>query len=365
MRFWVDMDNAPHVHILRPLIVELQRQGHKVDITARDYGQTLPLLHMYGLNAVRIGRHAGPNGLKKRLFFVFRTLSLFFYAMGKGYCCAVCHGSRSLLVAGALLRIPVVTMSDYEYASIPRAMAKMASLVMIPDVIPPAEYVRKGIPVERIVQYPGLKEDLYIHNFEPDPSFIGELRIDRRRVVVLVRPPATMAHYAVKESGVLFYEVLSYLGSLVNIHTIVLPRTIKQDEAVRAFVRDHNYTNVHFPARVYDGPSLIWYSDVVISGGGTMNREAAALGVPVVSIYQGPVGAVDQNLVETGRLSHVKSLAEFKKIELVKSDRDNGRRSVEVGARLCAFVIDRIIRTSRNGRGEITHRPVEPASRNG
>ena len=156
------------------------------------------------------------------------------------------------------------------------------------------------MPRSRICGYPGLKEDLYVHDFRPDPSFLADLHIDPRSILILMRPPATMAHYAVKKSSVIFEHVLDYLCSTKCVQLILLPRTKQQSGEMKSLVSSRGYTNILIPDTVYNGPSLIWYSDLVISGGGTMNREAAALGVPVFSIYQGPIGAVDQHLISTG-----------------------------------------------------------------
>jgi predicted glycosyltransferase len=346
LKFWVDMDNAPHVHVLRPIIVELERRGHRVEITARDYGQTLPLLGMYGLRARRVGRHRGKNIVRKYLSFIFRSLRLLFYSIGRQYDAVLCHGARAVVPAAWLLGLPLIIMGDYEHAGVlPRFLNFRVSLLLIPDVIPSAVFVHKGVPARCIIGFHGLKEDLYIHDFEPDASFIREMRIDKGRILVLVRPPATMAHYAVKESSHLFYQVLEYLCSRSDVQLLVLPRTGEQSEHLRLLAHERGYNNIAFPDKVYNGPSLIWHSDVVISGGGTMNREAAALGVPVISIYQGPIGAVDRHLIETGRLVHVGSLEDMTRIVIAKSgDRVDVRRA-DIGARLLEYITDRIVQT--------------------
>jgi uncharacterized protein len=313
------MDNAPHVHVLRPIILDLEERGHQVDITARDYGQTLPLLRMYGLTATRVGRHAGKNLVMKYVAFVLRSAGLFFFGLGKGFDAAFCHGSRSVIPAARLLGVPVVCLSDYEHSRFPSFMKSWVRLFLVPDVIPVEAISDRSLPVSRIHRYPGLKEDLYIHDFEPDSSFAGEMGIDTRCVLVLVRPPASMAHYAVKESEDVFQLALEYFAGQKGTQIILLPRTERQKAELRALVRNREYVNIFIPDAVYNGPNLVWHADLVISGGGTMNREAAALGVPVFSIYQGPMGAVDRHLVRAGRLVHAKGLEELRNIPLVKS----------------------------------------------
>ncbi len=350
MKFWVDMDNAPHVHVLRPLILELRSRGHEVFITARDYGQTLPLLELYRLDGRCIGRHSGKRRIGKYASFILRSLRLLLFALGKRFDAVISHGSRAVFPAAHLLRIPLIGMCDYEHAELPRFMTRWQRMVLIPSVIPVAVFLQKGVPPERVCQHPGLKEDLYIHDFQPDSSFIDEVGIDPRRLLVLVRPPATMAHYAVPESENLFLEVLQRLSTRSDVNVLLLPRTAGQGDFLRDHVRRMAYGNVFFPAHVYNGPNLIWHSDLVISGGGTMNREAASLGVPVLSIYQGPVGAVDRHLVETGRLMHITRVDELDRISITKSGhlvRNGGR---EAGAAIRHFIVDHIIEVARKER---------------
>lgn len=338
------MDNAPHVHVLRPIIAELGRRGHKVEITARDFGQTLPLLKMYGLKAKRLGRHRGKNKIKKYLSFSFRSIALLLYSLGRRFDAVLCHGARAAVPSAKILDIPLVLMGDYEHAGVlPKFLNSSVKLLLVPDIIPTEALVNKGIPARRIIGFPGLKEDLYVHDFKPDQSFLYEMGMARDRVLVLVRPPATMAHYAVQRSSLVFSQVLEYLCTRDDVQVLLLSRTDEQQRELAAHARMHGYRNIFFPTRVYHGPSLIWFSDMVISGGGTMNREAAALGVPVVSIYQGPLGSVDRHLINTGKLMHVSSIEELRSIPLVKSGRNGNQPRPEVGSRLCEFITDRIL----------------------
>jgi uncharacterized protein len=349
MKFWIDMDNAPHVLVLRPIIAELERRGHSVEITARDYGQTLPLLRLYGLKALCVGRHAGKSKVRKYLAFLTRSLRLLAFAAGKGFDAAFSHGSRSLVPVARLLGLPLISMQDYEYTSFPRFIRRWTNTLLVPEVVAVKLAAAEGMP--RTYGYPGLKEDLYIRDFEPDPSFLCELKIDPNRILVLMRPPATMAHYAVRQSETIFYEALEYLGSLNNVQVLLLPRTIDQGKELEAIRRKHGYPNLVIPEVVYHGPNLIWHSDLVISGGGTMNREAASLNVPVYSIYQGPIGAVDKYLIESGRLCHIKSIVDLKNIPLIKSARRTGAQTDERRLKVRDFIVARILETAQQRKG--------------
>jgi uncharacterized protein len=265
------------------------------------------------------------------------------YARTRSFDAVFCHGSRANLPAVKLLRIPLIALADYEYAALPKFMVGWTTLLLIPDVIPKDVFARRGVPIERIQGYPGLKEDLYVHDFQPDPAFLHKMGINPENILVLVRPPATMAHYAVKESGVLFYQILDDLCKRPDVQILLLPRTDEQATEMSAYVNTCKYRNAIIPREVLNGPNLVWHSDIVVSGGGTMNREAASLNVPVISIYQGHIGAVDRYLIEAGKLTHIKTIAEFREIHLRKSDRKNTVRHKEIGERACCHIVDRIV----------------------
>jgi hypothetical protein len=153
------------------------------------------------------------------------------------------------------------------------------------------------------LHYPGIKEDVYTPFFQPNPSLKETLGLQPEHIVVTIRPPATEAHYHNPESEKLLMAVFELLGTHPEVKTVLLPRTHRQEEDLRQARPDlFAAGRIVVPKHAVDGLDLIWYSDLVISGGGTMNREAAALGIPVYSLFRGTMGAVDKHLAETGRL---------------------------------------------------------------
>jgi uncharacterized protein len=202
-----------------------------------------------------------------------------------------------------LLGIPSLIIGDYEFSKI-FAVVRPDCLI-VPQVIPDEALQSFSVP---LLKYPGIKEDVYAHRFRPDPALTRELGLDAGKVVVTVRPPATEAHYHVPESDEVFAAVLDFLGEDPEVRIVVVPRNERQADAVRTS-NPHLFASGQavIPGRVVDGLNLIWYSDLVISGGGTMNREAAALGVPVYSTFRGKIGAVDRYLAAQGRLTLIES----------------------------------------------------------
>jgi predicted glycosyltransferase len=301
-KIWIDLDNSPHVPFFKPIIEELERRGYSVLITARDCFQVCDLADLLKVPYKRCGRHYGKHIAAKVVGLVIRTLQLMPVIMREKPDLAVSHGSRSLFAASSLLRIPTITIFDYEYAKWSSFGSTRQSWYMSPELIP--DQAGRKIEGKRVLHYPGIKEDVYASSLRPDPSIREELHIDPNDIVVTIRPPATEAHYHNPESEILLDVVFELIGSHPHTRIILLPRTPKQERELRhKWPELFSSGKVSVPKHVVDGMELIWFSDLVISGGGTMNREAAALGVPVYSIFRGTMGAVDKYLAEVGRLT--------------------------------------------------------------
>src|SRR5580658_3942630 len=305
-KVWIDLENSPHVPFFRPIINELEDRGCEVVLTARDCFQVCELADMAGLNYHKIGRHYGKHRIAKVIGLGIRVLQMTPLILQERPAISVSHGSRSSFVVSALLGIPSITIADYEYAD-HRLTDWLGSMqkkwVMTPEVIPSDIFERSGLPKDHVLHYPGIKEDVYTPFFEPDPSLKDILALQPDDIVVTIRPPATEAHYHNPESEKLLKAVFSLLGAHPKVKTVLLPRTHRQEVELRqANPELFAAERIVVPTHAVDGLGLIWYSDLVISGGGTMNREAAALGIPVYSLFRGTMGAVDKYLAETGKL---------------------------------------------------------------
>lgn len=313
LKVWIDLDNSPHVPFFAPILQELEREGAAVTLTARDCYQVCGLADLMRLNYRKIGRHYGKNMIMKLAGLAVRAMQLLPMALKERPTLAVSHGSRAQLIACRLLRIPTVIIGDYEHSTI-FAFVRPNCLI-VPEVIPDENLQHFRT---RLLRYPGIKEDVYTSRFRPEIGFRKRLGIAEDAVLVTVRPPATEAHYHVAESDELFTGVLDLLERNPEVSVIFLPRNERQGEMLRS-QRPGLFASgqARIPSGVLDGLNLVWHSDLVISGGGTMNREAAALGVPVYSIFRGKTGAVDQYLASQGRMTLVSSTEEvFSKIRL-------------------------------------------------
>src|SRR3954469_3870582 len=303
MRVWVDLTNSPHVLVLHPVIRALERAGAEVLVTARDFAQTLDLAERHGLQVEAIGHHRGGRLAAKGVGLLSRSTALARWARGRKIDVAIGHGSNDVTVAAALLRIPSATAFDYEWAKVQHTVnCRLARAVVVPDVIPPERLRPYGATDAKLRRYPGLKEEYYLADFEPDPAVLAELGLDRARPLAVVRTPPAVSLYHRFESPV-FTQVLERLrGEQV----VVLPRT---DEQRSELARAGGFV---VPEQAIDAQSLVAYADLVISAGGTMNREAVALGTPVWTTFEGRLGAVDEGLIAGGRMRRLERAEEVR-----------------------------------------------------
>jgi predicted glycosyltransferase len=315
LRIWIDLTNSPHVLVMRPIIGTLREQGHEVEVTARDFAQTLQLCERLGIEHTAIGHHRGEHVAAKARGLVERSVELTRWARGRRFQLALGHGSNDITVAAALLRIPRATMFDYEWATVQHNInCRLAQSVVVPDAIPPERLYRYGAR-GKVRGYPGLKEEYYLADFEADPAVLEELGLDPSRPIAVVRTPPEVSLYHRFEND-LFAQVLERLRGP---QTVVLPRTPQQRAQL-------DRAGFFVPERAIDAQSLVAFADLVVSAGGTMNREAVALRTPVFTVFEGRLGAVDERLIAEGRLRRLTSADEV----TLEKRRDGGDRTDRV-----------------------------------
>jgi hypothetical protein len=328
MRVWIDLTNSPHVLVMRPLIELLRADGHDVRVTVRDFAQTIELCERLQIDHTTVGRHRGERLAAKALGLASRSAALLRWAReqagaagGARFDIAIGHGSNDISVAAAILRIPSATMFDYEWATVQHNVnCRLARAVVVPDAIPPSRLFRYGAR-SKLRRYEGLKEEYYLADFTPDPSVLGELAIDPGRPLVVVRTPPEVALYH-RFANDLFADVLERLRAAAaeqGLQAVVLPRVDAQREQLSAI------PGFIVPAHAIDAQSLIAYADLVISAGGTMNREAVALGTPVYTTFEGRLGAVDERLIAENRL---RKLSGADELELERCESPAGEARV-------------------------------------
>lgn len=333
-KIWIDLDNSPHVPFFLPIADELRKRGYEVILTARDSYQVCDLLKFHNVSCIVIGKHWGKHRAFKIFGTFLRALQLSMYIRKEKVDLAISHVSRSQLLCSFLLGIQTLTIADYEF--IAKLGFQKSDWLFMPQSIEDATAPKAK---HDVMKYPGLKEDVYVPRFRPDSSLKEQLGISGGDLVVTVRPPATEAHYHNPEGEILLDATLRMLVERPDARVILLPRNERQDKILRKDWRQWiENRKIIIPDKVVDGLNLIWFSDLVISGGGTMNREAAALGVPVYSIFRGQIGSVDKYLAASGRLVLVENVEQLNtKVRLVRRETAD-ENSIERGHALECIV---------------------------
>jgi predicted glycosyltransferase len=335
MRIWIDLANSPHVPFFRPLANEFKWRGHDLVVTARQFAETVPLAEAAGFVPEVIGGHGGGKLSGKAGNLVGRGLELARWARGKQIDLAVSHNSYSQILAARALSLRAVTLMDYEHQPANHLAFRLASRVIVPRAFPEAALMRFGVTAAKVKRYDGIKEDVYLANFAADPNFHVELRnlgIEAADILVTARPPASEALYHRFENQ-LFDQLIDRLLEIPAVKLVLLPRNEWQRQY---YARDQ----IIIPAQPLDGSNLIARSDLVVSAGGTMNREAAALGVPAASIYMGEWAAIDQQLVNEGRLQRIATEKDARELRIEKKTTSVARASAGVMQQVANLILE-------------------------
>jgi uncharacterized protein len=338
MRIWIDLANSPHVPFFRALRDDFISLGHQLEFTARDFAETVALAHQARLSPTVIGGHGGRRISGKAGNLARRSWDLAQWARRRRFDLAVSHNSYSQIVAARALRLTTVTLMDYEYQPANHLAFRLSSRIIVPSAFPASQLNNYGARASRVLRYSGTKEDVYLANFQADPIFAShlvKLGVDPSNILVLMRPPADNALYH-RFENTLFDESLKRLLATNQVKVILLPRNEQQ----RRRYSTRSEANLIVPDEPLPGADLIASSDLVISAGGTINREAAALGVPAVSIYAGKWAAVDQMLLEEGRLKRILSSEDVQSLNIAKKPHLDLRRATEVRTEVVKLILE-------------------------
>ncbi|HEV7374950.1 MAG TPA: DUF354 domain-containing protein [Pyrinomonadaceae bacterium] len=337
MLLWIDLANSPHVPFFRALIPEFERRGIEVEVTAREFAQTVELAEAAGLRPVVIGAHGGRALAGKAGNLIGRAAALRKWARGRGVDLAVSHNSYAHVLAARSLGIKSVTLMDYEHQPANHLAFRLASRVIVPRSFPEESLRRYGARAKKVRRYDGTKEDVYLADFAPDPRFaetLNSMSVKPDDVLVVVRPPARDALYHRFENE-LFDELLNRLSARVDVKIILLARNEEQ----RAAYNQRQSANVILPRVALDGSNLVASADMIISAGGTMNREAAALGVPAATIYAGRWAAIDEELVREGRLKRIRTREDLEALPIEKKETAHARRALHVRSEVAELIL--------------------------
>lgn len=338
MRIWIDLANSPHVPFFSAIAQEFLNLGHEIEFTARDFAETVALAEQSQLHAVTIGGYGGGRVAGKASNLASRAWELARWARGRRFDLAVSHNSYSQILAARSLRLPTVTLMDYEHQPANHFAFRFSQKIIVPDCFPAEQLKRYGARIGKVRRYHGTKEDVYLADFKRDERFastLSALGVGSGNILVVMRPPARNALYH-RFENTLFDEALEKITKTSGVKVILLPR----DETQRTYYKSRLDENLIIPETPLAGADLIASSDLVISAGGTINREAAALGVPAVSIYAGQWAAVDQMLIEEGRLRRISSREDLQKLVIAKKPTSNVRRATKVRSEVLKLILE-------------------------
>ena len=334
MRIWIDLANSPQVLFFRPIIAELEHRGHSATISTRRFAQTIQLAERYKMRHTPIGSHGGKKLSKIGVRIIDRSWRLMRFAHKKDFDLAVSHNSYSQALAAAMLRIPFITLMDYEHQPANHLCFRLAKKVIVPHFFPVSELRKYGASSCKTEYYHGTKEQVYLADFKPQIDYAELSDIPTDKVIVVMRPPGNWGLYHHFDNP-LFDRVLEYIAGMSKAHVVFLPRIPSQADAIRA----KGLSNIWIPAVALDGPNLLYHADLVISGGGTINREAAVLGIPAYSLFKGKLAAVDRYLIEQGRMFHIEDDSRIDEIKVEKKHKNIVLGKSELVDEICHSIL--------------------------
>jgi predicted glycosyltransferase len=308
MRVWIDLANSPHPLLFAPISRHLTELGHEVLITARDHAQTVELARARWPSVDVIGGPSPSARSAKAATLADRVRRLRAWARSHRPDVAVSHNSYAQIVAARLCGIRTVTAMDFEYQPANHIAFRLGDAILVPEAMARDVIRKQGAAGAKVRSYPGLKEELYLGDFEPDTGVLTELGLQNRNgnVLVVARTPPSRAAYH-RFDNPLFLESLKLLGAQPEVRLVVLVRHPEQ----RVPIAELELENCALPQAAIDSRSLMYEADLVLGAGGTMTREAALLGVPTVSIFAGRPAGVDRLLEKRGALRRVTDLGQL------------------------------------------------------
>lgn len=314
---WIDFENAPHVWIFKEFLDEFKSKDIDLLLTARNFSATLKLCNYFKLDVENISSTKTRKSKFGKVFYVYlraKSLISYFRENNLRADLFLSHGSRSGSYAAYKLGIPAVSLDDYEYSF--KGFNYFVKELMTPNVIPAEQW---GVFKNKVTQYPGLKEELYLWN-SANYAYEEVNFLQKDKINIVFRPEGRYSHYRSKRSKVVQDEILKLFKGLDNIFIILIPRDEKQKRKICNYFKDNSIQFI-VPENVVNGPALLYRSDLVIGGGGTMTRESAILNVSSYTFFGGKLGYADQFLIKNSKLIFISSPNEIQKIVFKKKDK--------------------------------------------
>lgn len=250
MKIWIDFINSPQVSFFEPLIKDLTNGGHELILTCRDSSNTVELIKQRNWQYKIIGHKAEKAAIKKLLSFSLRIIYLYSYLKNKGINVAICQSSFYLPLTAKFLGIPSIYTNDNEHAlgNIPAFL--FADQILIPENLSILKVIKKGARKRKVIQYPGIKEGVYLWAKGQSIQSKRSKSISERQI--FIRPEPLTAQY--------------YSGKLNFLDTFLIE--LKEKYSITILVREESqlkhYSQLKFSG-IYVPEKPLSFEDVAIS----------------------------------------------------------------------------------------------------
>lgn len=297
MKIWFDLTNSPHVSFFKQLISELKNENHEVIVTSRPLSNTIPLLELYNIDFTVVGTHYGKRSIKKILGFPIRVFQLYKFLKKIKPDIAIAQASYYLPVVAKMLGVKSIYTNDNEHAKGNWPAFVCASKIFLPEFLAYDDMSMPFVSRNKVLNYEGVKEGIYLWNEYLDYEYKKELSIP----TIYVRLEPNLAQYY---NADLFFMDDLIVALKDKYKIVIIPREKSQI--------DHYQTSIFNGVTVLLKPQplneIVSKCSLFVGAGGTMTREMAVIGVPTISIYQDELLKVDKYLIEVGAMVHVKNL---------------------------------------------------------
>jgi len=296
VKIWVDIVNAPHAHFFKGIIRELEKRGHEVLVTTREFDGLTGILDMLGIDYYVVGKHGGSTLEGKLIASTERQYKLSKLIIEEKPDLALYKNSPEAPRVAFGLGIPTIGFADNDTAvAVNKLMLPFTRRLIYPKAIDAYELIKCGADVNSLRPINGIPELAHIYGFIPSKKPLKELGLSPYSYIVMRTEPIKANYFNGDAEKSVLENVIPLLP---EIPIVLFPRTESQKK------RFEHFENVIIPEHVTDSLSLLYYAKLMIGAGGTMNREALALGTPTISTYPGKLLAITKWLINLGIKFH-------------------------------------------------------------
>ncbi len=316
VKIWYDITNTPQVHFILALKNKLSFYiPNQCLITTREFCETTELLEQKTTDKVKvIGLHRGKSKSKKIIGLISRYNKV--YRIIKDYDISISCGSEDAVWNSYLRRKKSIAFGDNDLAK-QWTYGIFVSYAFFPDAINKNILVRQGIKRNKLYQYHGYKEDIYLADYIPAKSFKDQIPFNN---YVVVRPENLQANYIKNDTVKPITPMLLRELSKSGYNILYLPRYKIDKEYAKGI--DH----IFIPDKPVNGLDACYFADAVLTGAGTFAREAACLGVPAFSFFAGKsLLAVDKALIREKKMIWSRDVN-----EIISSLKKSARQNVDL-----------------------------------